>query len=132
MAAPNIHRAACLLAALLAATPAAVAQPPRVDAHGDPLPDGAVLRLGTIGYRVPGVAGVGFRPSGELVALTEKLALHTWPADGSTTPTVTRVAEISTPINGATLSANVRYAAAQAGERLIVWDLSVRPPAEHV
>src|SRR5438034_11615896 len=71
-----------------------IADPPvRVDRFGDPLPEGAVMRLGTIRFRVPGLAGVGFRPSGELVAIASDLTLHTWPADGSPMPSVTRLSD---------------------------------------
>src|SRR6266542_2193049 len=69
---------------------------PRTDLYGDPLPDGALLRLGTVAFRVPRLAGVGFRPSGELVGLTEDLKLYVWPADGSPKPTVTSLTETKT------------------------------------
>ena len=115
-----------------ASPPAKAPAPPRVDIHGDPLPDGAVLRLGTVGFRVPGVAGVGFRPSGELVALTDQLTLHVWPADGSPNPTVSRMTEKKAPGERPALAPNARYAAEHLEGRLTVWDLSVNPPAEHL
>ena len=72
-----------LLALVFVPAVASAADPkPVLDRHGDPLPEKAVLRLGTVQYRVPNLAGVGFKKTGELVALTQKLELHTFPADG--------------------------------------------------
>ena len=42
----------------------------------------AAFRLGTLAFRAPGLIGIGFRKTGEMVALGEDLALHVWPADG--------------------------------------------------
>src|SRR5437764_907898 len=86
-----VARRACLAILFLAA--AACGAEPRVDRFGDPLPEGALMRLGTVGLRVPGVAGVGFRPSGELVALSSDLRLHVWPTDGKSKPEVINITE---------------------------------------
>src|SRR5437879_4619556 len=61
-----------LLAHLAVATtsPAQPAKTPRLDVHGDPLPDGAIARLGTIRFRPPGrVDAVALSPDGMVVAL---------------------------------------------------------------
>jgi WD40 repeat protein len=90
------------------------------------------MRLGTIGYRLPHVAGVAFRPSGELVAFSRDLALHVWSADGSHRPNVIRLAEEGRYSWPAALSADARFAAGMLDRRLVVWNVSVEKPVEHL
>ncbi|MFL5340624.1 MAG: WD40 repeat domain-containing protein [Gemmataceae bacterium] len=112
-----------VVAQILATASTATAQP-RTDLFGDPLPDGALLRLGTVGFRVPRLGGIGFRPSGELVAITENLNLVVWPADGSPKATVTRLAAATAYGKTAVISANGRFAATGLQNRVVVWDVS--------
>src|SRR5262249_683184 len=70
---------ACLL---LADRPAALSQqPPRTDLQGDPLPEGALVRLGTSRFRPPSqVRGLAFSPDDKtLVSLSGGL-LQFWDA----------------------------------------------------
>jgi RNA polymerase sigma factor (sigma-70 family) len=68
--------------------PAAVAAPaaekaPRPDQHGDPLPDGALLRLGTLRWRAAGVVGtLAFSPDGKTVAAGSREAVTLLGPDG--------------------------------------------------
>ncbi len=104
----------------------------RRDRFGDLLPKGAELRLGTIGFRVPNVAGVGFRPMGELVAFTDNLMLYVWPADGTPRPKITPVT--GNPKYGwrRALSADARFAAALVERKIVVWDVSGDKPVEYL
>jgi WD40 repeat protein len=79
----HIHPTRALLAALLLAAPAAAQPPtPRADRQGDPLPRGALLRLGTVRLRHgDGVRWVTYSPDGRLLAsLGRDRALRIWEA----------------------------------------------------
>ena len=66
---------------LVAALPGlAGAQPPRLDAYGDPLPEGAIVRIGTLRLR-PGapVTDMAFTPDGQqLVTVANSNEVHVW------------------------------------------------------
>jgi WD40 repeat protein len=81
------------------AVPAQAKSEPRLDRYGDPLPAGAVTRLGTLRFRVPGEVGaLAVRPDGKAVAVSAgdgvflfgaaggkrtKTFASSWSADGS-------------------------------------------------
>ena len=56
------------LVAVLLLAPPVVAQP-RLDAHGDPLPDGALVRFGTVRYRIGTVGPYALSPDGTTLAV---------------------------------------------------------------
>jgi RNA polymerase sigma factor (sigma-70 family) len=106
-----------------AADPPSKVAAPRLDHFGDPLPDGAMLRLGTVGFRLPNVTGVGFRKTGELVAFSQDRTLHVWPADLTAKPKVATAGRAGYYGFSRALSADGRFAAAvESDGRIIVWD----------
>jgi RNA polymerase sigma factor (sigma-70 family) len=112
----------------------AAGTPAKADRFGDPLPDGAVARLGTLGFRVPNLVGIGFRKTGEMVGLGEDLALHVWPADGSPKPMTTLLIGKKQYGWRRALSADARFAAGLLHNegKLVVWDVSGDKPAEYL
>src|SRR5262245_54198356 len=55
--------------------------PPRVDAHGDPLPKGALARLGTVRWRGPTDLSAGaFSPDGKVLATGGSTDVCFWEA----------------------------------------------------
>jgi WD40 repeat protein len=70
----------CPLLALVAFADAGRGQPPATDLYGDPLPPGAVARLGTVRWRHGGmVAFAAFRPDGKsVVSASDDGCIHVW------------------------------------------------------
>lgn len=54
--------------------------PAKLDRHGDPLPEGAVMRLGTVRNRAP-ISGFGIQKDGTVVTVGRDNAVRVWPAD---------------------------------------------------
>jgi WD40 repeat protein len=104
----------------------------RTDLYGDPLPEGAMLRLGTVGYRVPNIGGLGFRPTGELVALTEDLKLYVWPPDGTPKPKVIPLTDKPQYGWRRALSPDARFAATLMEKRIVVWNITGEKPVEYL
>jgi len=66
-----------LLAALCLAAPS-LADSPRVDQHGDPLPDGAIARFGTVRYRIGQVGPYALSPDAKTLAAEIHCVLTLW------------------------------------------------------
>src|SRR5262245_42928095 len=80
-------RTALALTLALTVSPAAWAlppgEPPRLDASGDPLPPGAVARIGTARIRVQVPSGVLYSADGKLLVTADQARyVSLWDADG--------------------------------------------------
>jgi WD40 repeat protein len=75
---------ACVLIFLALLTPNGAADPPRSDAHGDPLPDGVLARLGTLRWRADGmIVLTAFLPDGKsLLTVSHDCLAQVWERDG--------------------------------------------------
>ena len=104
-----------------------------VDRFGDPLPEGALMRLGTVQFRVPYMIEVGLRPNGELVAVDERLKMHVWPPDGKSPPKVTSIAGDKRSSGWFAVSPDARFVTTQvANNKVTVWDISGGNPVEYL
>jgi WD40 repeat protein len=107
--------------------PAHEARQPRVDRFGDPLPDGAIARLGTIRLRPGNGTDVTFSPDGKsLITCGTDLTVRTW--DLSTGRLLREQQLPSVGVGGSSpavvLSPDGRYAAfAKRSHSVILWDL---------
>src|SRR2546421_737714 len=82
------QRVVLLCVAVVTALPAA-AEPPRLDSLGDPLPAGALTRLGKMRMRQPGpITGIVYTPDGKTLLTAE--------SPGGTSETVVCIWDIAT------------------------------------
>jgi len=108
--------------------PGAKAEPDpegRVDRFGDPLPAGAVLRLGTTRLRHPAIFSIAFTPDGKLVSFGRDYAVRVWdPAFGRL---LRERAFEKDPLHrnewGGCLSPDARRLAVQRLDRIKVFDV---------
>jgi WD40 repeat protein len=98
------------------------AEEPKVDRQGDPLPPGAVARMGTTRFRHgDAVYEVAFTPDGSRLISTDWKSIHVWEAAAGK-----EVRRIDTALRSMTLSRDgKRVATSEHNQGLIqVWDLA--------
>jgi RNA polymerase sigma factor (sigma-70 family) len=97
----------------------------RLDRLGDPLPPGAVLRLGTTRWRqASGVAGIAFAKDGQLVATAGNHTLHLW--EMATGREARRLEAIN--VLGLAMSPAGGVMASAQNNNVQVWDLATGKP----
>jgi WD40 repeat protein len=96
----------------------------RIDSHGDPLPDGAVFRLGTARFREKAaIAGVAFVPDGKrLVTVRRDGFVRLW--DVATGRAVGEVRGPGGPVVSLRISPNGRVVAVRGERSLLLWDVA--------
>jgi RNA polymerase sigma factor (sigma-70 family) len=127
--------AGVLVAGLVERTPADVPAPPgepkeptetqrRLDRFGDPLPDGAVLRLGTVRLRHVSIYSLAFTSDGHLASFGRDYVVKVWdPATGKLLREGTFPRERVHRFWGGRLSPDGRLLAVQLGDRMKVFDV---------
>jgi WD40 repeat protein len=96
-----IFHSAALLSAILASAPLSAQTPeskPKLDLYGDPLPPGAVQRLGTVAFRHrTSMPSIAFSPDGKTIASPDDDHINLW---DTATQKVVRVYRLGPPIEG--------------------------------
>jgi WD40 repeat protein len=116
----------CFLAASLSQAPVTASQPqikkgPGVDQHGDPLPKGALARLGTVRLRHSGYIGsMIFSPDGKTLATGGNASVCLWDwASGKELPRL-----LATHVGTVTFSPDGKIlACASDREKIRLWDI---------
>src|SRR5262245_59700925 len=129
----TLRRLLLLMLALSAPLPAA-AQPRRVDRAGDPLPDGALLRLGTTRWRAgAAIVLAGYLDEHTILTATQDHLVEVWDRTGravrsfdvgGSTPRSERTSSLLTFSQVALSADGKRLAALGADGRLRVWNVA--------
>ncbi|HEY7424697.1 MAG TPA: WD40 repeat domain-containing protein [Gemmataceae bacterium] len=105
--------------------PAHEAKRPRADRFGDPLPEGAIARLGTMRLRHGNGTGVVFAPDGKsLLTCGADLTVRTWDLATGRLLREQQLPRVDTLTPAVALSPDGRYAVfGKIADTLILWDL---------
>jgi WD40 repeat protein len=126
-----LHGRLVVLAALLACPPAVSAGPaekgpaPRLDLYGDPLPDGAVARLGSVRFRHAGLSDYVFLPGGKAVLTSgSDRVLRFWDVGTGRQARAVQLQGRAGPARAVTLSPDGKLLAAHDGSSVVLWDVA--------
>ncbi len=109
---------------VLLGTPARAADPPpKADRHGDPLPQGAMMRLGTLRNRAP-ITGFGIEKDGTVVTVGPGVGVRRWHAvdDRAEPVAALPLPGPATSNNYPQVSPDGRLVAACSNEKVFVWE----------
>jgi WD40 repeat protein len=111
----------CFSAAALAQT--------KLDRYGDPLPEGALMRLGTVRLRHPGVGYVAFVPDGKrIVSAGDDWIVRFWDVATGRQLALLQPKEDHGALHAFRLSTDGARLAVAYGEAVIVWDVKSAKP----
>lgn len=118
--------ASCCLAG-----PSPAAEPVKADRYGDPLPPGALLRLGTLRNRAP-ITSFGIAKDGTVVTAGPGAEVRRWRAtdDRSGEPIPLPLKGPATSNNYPQVSPDGRLVAACSNEKVFVWEVPAGAKAE--
>src|SRR5262249_7196101 len=104
---------------------------PGVDRHGDPLPPGAVVRLGTTRFRTAGrIDALTFSPDGQTLAAGPEAPIYRWPtATGRELPPLRGFAQWSRSL--VFTDGGKSLLAAHRENTLVLWDLATGKELRH-
>src|SRR5262245_9502599 len=117
----------CTIFVIAVAMP--VAAQPRTDAHGDPLPEGALVRFGTIRDRIGSTRVVyshTLSPDGKYLATETRAGITLWDVDtgGVARRLPWRTWQGDSPQFGLCFSPDGKFLARLAGRVVAMWDLT--------
>ncbi len=97
---------------------------PRSDLYGDPLPDGAVARMGSARFRHAGLSDYVFLNGGKtLLTAGGDRALRFWDADTGRPTRVVKLQGTAGPGSAVTLSPDGKTLAAHDKDNIVLWDV---------
>jgi WD40 repeat protein len=112
------------------ALPCSAADPPaKTDRHGDPLPVGALVRLGTVRNRAP-LAGFGIETDGTVVTVGPSAGVRRWHSADDTSDDPIRLPPPPAGAGYPQVSPDGKFVAASTNEQVIVWDTPTDPKAK--
>lgn len=122
MSFPQVGRGAALLLIVLLVPAARGGPPTGTDLYGDPLPEGAVARMGSARFRQSPILGVAFLPDGKRLVSCGARRVVLW--DAGTGVALRRFGDPGVPAESTAVSGDGRQVAAGlAGGLVCVWQV---------
>src|SRR5262245_38384218 len=109
---------------------------PRIDPHGDPLPQGALVRFGSLRYRIGPLGESDLSPDGKVLAVNSESGITLWDVETGR-PLRKLLARGSNGVSSVHLSLlrfspDGRSLAQVSGRRVVVWDTSTGKPRTEI
>jgi WD40 repeat protein len=120
----SLLRGGVLVLVALQADPVIAGPAPRVDLYGDPLPEGAVARLGSVRFRHAGLSDYVFLPDGKTVLTSgSDRVLRFWDVGTGRQVRSVKLQGTAGPGRCVTLSPDGKMLAAHHGGNIVLWEV---------